>query len=191
MDAHPRYSHYLSWVREEVRLPRPTFAANLFSHGRPSLEFAAKKPSLSSTSVVHLSCCPSRSLAALGTVQSSWTDSGPINAHTMSLPAARIASSSRTIPLWARTFHSSSSTSAPRGAAAPSAPSAEIQLARARQVKEPKVPLTEGWKDNDFSEPPFVGVLAMMDIQESWELLDKVRDNDKLLRGEQSRSTSS
>ena len=46
------------------------------------------------------------------------------------------------------------------------------------------MPMMEGWKPYDFSEPPFLGIIKMLDVQQSWNLYDKVMQNDGILRGE-------
>ena len=48
------------------------------------------------------------------------------------------------------------------------------------------MPMMEGWKPYDFSEPPFLGIIKMLDIQQSWNLYDKVIQNESILKGERS-----
>ena len=114
--------------------------------------------------------------------------------ESMSLSLYRpIASSSRTVlaPLVStRTFASSSKSyaGAPKGA-----PSAEIQKRRAEEILLSK---TQHQSDDieyigsyNRDEPTFLGFLRALEMQESWDLYDKVKKNDSILRGE-SKSSS-
>ncbi|ORX40938.1 mitochondrial ribosomal subunit protein-domain-containing protein [Kockovaella imperatae] len=101
----------------------------------------------------------------------------------MAIPATRIAcGSTRSIPLWARTFHSSCSSSAAKGKS--DTPSAAIQKERAKVEKETKLPLMQNWKVYDYSEPPFLETVKMLEVQETWNLVEKLRENDALLRAQ-------